>query len=163
MLPNQLQQLADAIRAALGVTWQEISGRDRSRCVQNARVIFAHHAAGQGWPNSRIERLLGRRNGAAQWYLTRYADFVTYDRRFRRAVDEVDNELCHRCKPKTRAEKIRQEMMDNPLPSPTPQRCEGCIHNIELPEGRFCIGVLYLCCMEAERLERLTNPKNEKL
>ena len=142
MLPNQLQQLADAIRAALGVTWQEISGRDRSRCVQNARVIFAHHAAGQGWPNSRIERLLGRRSGAAQWYAARFADFMRYDRCFRKAVEMTDAELARRRRPS-----------GHTLPNPAPQRCDGCIFNIDQPDGRICTGVLYAACMEAERQE----------
>lgn len=160
-LPRQLQLVADAIRAATGVTMAEMQGPSRRRWIVNARIIFAHHADEQGWERTSVEQWLGRSH-MVEWYLRRWTEYKAYDRRFQHTAQMVADGLRRLYRPQSNKKTTQSDMTENPLPSPLPERCNGCIYNVLLPRGHFCICVLYAACMEEERLEQAIKRSNNE-
>lgn len=79
---NRNQTLIDALQEITGVTFDNIQGRERTRDVVSARILYIHFARLAGDTKDIICRDLNRERYKLKWYLSEFDDRLQGDREF---------------------------------------------------------------------------------
>ncbi|MDR3246716.1 MAG: DUF4406 domain-containing protein [Prevotellaceae bacterium] len=83
--------LKRSIPEIMGVTFSQITGRDRKRVYVYARMIYANYCYREGITVGEIAEEINRNHSTIGYYLRKYDDDVKYNSVFRRIVESFES------------------------------------------------------------------------